>query len=359
MEIKNLLLAFTATSLAFLINLYLTPILISLSHKKNWFDDAEDERKIHTGLISRLGGIGIVASLIISAILTGFVTARLLHCTVRFSLSDHHSPIFIVAGGLLIFIIGLLDDFANLKARIKLAGQVIAAVLVIAGGTMIRNFTIPFFEITIDLGWFGPVLTLLWIVGMSNAVNLIDGMDGLSAGISAVTCFVYAIVFLIMGNYMLAIIAFTLMGSLFGYLFYNFPPAKIFMGDSGSLTLGFILSILPLLAAPESGYSMVMPVLMLFIPIADVLAAMIRRRRKGQHFFIPDKEHMHHKLLDLDLNARQILSIIVGMQVFSGFCMILFVFIPGPLKSLPILIALLMVTALFIFLHWDRHYRKK
>ena len=359
MEIKNLLLAFTATSLAFLINLYVTPILIYLSHKKNWFDDAEDERKIHTGQISRLGGIGIFLSLVISAVLTGFVTARLLHSTVSFSLTAHHNPLLIAAGGILIFIIGLLDDFADLKARIKLVGQIAAAILVIAGGAMIRNFTIPFFEITINLGWFGPVLTLLWIVGMTNAVNLIDGMDGLSAGISVVSSFVYGIVFLIMGNYMLTIIAFTLMGSLFGYLFYNFPPAKIFMGDSGSLTLGFLLSVLPLLAAPESGYSLVMPVLMLFIPIADVLAAMIRRRRKGQHFFIPDKEHMHHKLLDLELDARQILSIIIGMQIFSGFCMLLFVFIPGPLKSLPVLIAMILVLALFIFLHWDRHYRKK
>ncbi len=359
MEIKNLLLAFTATSLAFLINLYLTPMLIYLSRKNNWFDDASDERKIHSGEISRLGGIGIVLSLIISTVVTGFVTAKLLHTTVDFCLTDCRRSLFLLAGALLIFIIGLLDDFADLKARIKLIGQIAAAVLVIAGGAMVRNFTIPFLEITVDLGWFGPVLTLLWIVGVTNAVNLIDGMDGLSAGISAVSCFVYAIVFLIMGNYMLAIIVFTLMGSLLGYLFYNFPPAKIFMGDSGSLTLGFLLSVMPLLAAPESGYSLVMPVVMLFVPIADVLAAMIRRRRKGQHFFIPDKEHMHHKLLDLKLDARQILSIIMGMQIVSGFCMLLFVFIPGPLKSLPVLIALLLVMALFLFLHWDRHYRKK
>jgi UDP-GlcNAc:undecaprenyl-phosphate GlcNAc-1-phosphate transferase len=264
----------------------------------------------------------------------------------------------ILSGILLIFLIGLLDDFADLRARIKLVGQIIASLLVIIGGAGIRNLTLPFLELTLNLGWFGPVLTLFWLVGMTNAVNLIDGMDGLSAGIAATTCFIYGIAFMLSGNIILSIVSFTLLGSLVGYLFYNFPPAKIFMGDSGSLSLGFILALLPLLGDSHSGTSMVMPVVMLFIPIADVLAAMIRRKRKGQHFFIPDKEHMHHKLLDLKLEAREILSIITGLQIISGFSVLLFLLIDGPLRFLPILIALLLVIFLFLYLHWDRHYKK-
>lgn len=359
MENNSLLLAFTATTLAFLLNLYITPLLISLSHKKNWFDDSEDERKIHTGQISRLGGIGIIGSLIVASLATGYGTAKLMSSTVLFRLSEHHSIVFIITGTLIIFIIGLLDDFTDLKARIKLIGQILASMLVIIGGAQIRAFSIPFTEITLQLGWFGPALTLLWLVGMSNAINLIDGMDGLSAGISAMACFIYGIFFLMTGQPMLSIISFTLLGSVMGYLFYNFPPAKIFMGDSGSLSLGFILALLPLLGAPESGDSLILPVVMLSIPITDVLTAILRRKRKGLHFFVPDKEHMHHKLLDLNLDARQVLSLVVGLQIFSGFSILIFSFIEGRMRYLPVLIALCLVASLFLYLHWDRHYKKK
>jgi len=351
MEIKNLMLAFTATTLAFVLNLYLTPILITISHKKNWFDDASDERKIHNGKISRLGGIGICLSLVIAAFITTLGTARLLQSSVDFCLSPHHSPLLIIAGVLLIFLIGVLDDFANLRARIKLAGQIAAALLVILGGAGIRNLSIPFTDITLALGWGGPALTLIWLVGMTNAVNLIDGMDGLSAGICAMATFIYGIAFLITGNYMLSIVSFTLLGSLFGYLFYNFPPARIFMGDSGSLTLGFILSLLPLLAAPESGTSLVMPVAMLAIPIADVLAAMLRRKRKGLHFFIPDREHMHHKLLDMGLDERQILALIIGLQIIAGFGIFLFIFLSGPVRYIPVVVSMALVILMFFYLH--------
>ncbi|MBF9016496.1 MULTISPECIES: MraY family glycosyltransferase [unclassified Oceanispirochaeta] len=359
MENNSLLLAFTATTLAFLLNLYITPYLIYLSRKKNWFDDAEDERKIHTGQISRLGGIGIIGSLIISGFVTCLVTAQLMKSSIIFRLSEHHNAWFILAGALIIYIIGLLDDFTDLKARVKLAGQIIASVLVVIGGAQIRAFSIPFTEITLQLGWFGPALTMLWLIGMTNAINLIDGMDGLSAGISSMACFIYGIAFFVNGQPMLSIISFTLLGSIMGYLFYNFPPAKIFMGDSGSLSLGFILALLPLLGAPESGDSLIMPVVMLAIPITDVLAAMLRRKRKGQHFFEPDKEHMHHKLLDLDLDARQVLSLVVGLQILSGFAILIFGFVEGPLRYLPVLIALCLVASLFLYLHWDRHYKKK
>jgi UDP-GlcNAc:undecaprenyl-phosphate/decaprenyl-phosphate GlcNAc-1-phosphate transferase len=359
MENNSLLLAFTATTLAFLLNLYITPFLIYISHKKNWFDDADDERKIHTGKISRLGGIGIIGSLIIAAVITCYGIAKLMDSSISFKLSDHHNILLIILGAMIIYIIGLLDDFADLKARVKLIGQVLASILVIVGGAQIRAFSIPFTEITLQLGWFGPALTLLWLVGMSNAINLIDGMDGLSAGISAMACFIYGIAFLMTGQPMLSIISFTLLGSVMGYLFYNFPPAKIFMGDSGSLSLGFILALLPLLGAPESGDSLILPVVMLSIPITDVLTAILRRKRKGLHFFVPDKEHMHHKLLDLDLDARQVLSLVIGLQIFSGFSILIFSFIEGRLRYLPVLIALCLVASLFLYLHWNKHYKKK
>ena len=355
MEAKSLLLAFTATTLAFILNLYLIPFLIQLSHKKNWFDDSADERKIHTGQISRLGGIGIVLSLIVSGVVTSLGTAKLLNSSINFSLEYSLQNLVIFSGFFLIFIIGILDDFANLRARIKLYGQIIASFLVILGGVGIRYITIPFTDIALNLGWFGPVLTIIWLIGITNAVNLIDGMDGLSACISGMATFIYAIVFLLNGQYILSIICFTLLGSVFGYLFYNFPPARIFMGDSGSLTLGFLLALLPLMAEPKSGTALVLPVTMLMIPIADVFAAMIRRKRKGLHFFTPDREHMHHKLLDMGLDERQILSLIIGIQVFAGFSIFLFVTILGVMRFLPILLSLLLVLVFFLYLHYKHH----
>ncbi len=356
MEAKSLLLAFTATTLAFILNLYLIPFLIQLSKKKNWFDDSTDERKIHTGQISRLGGIGIVLSLIVSGGVTSLGTAKLLNSSINFSLEYSLNNLIIFAGFFLIFIIGILDDFANLRARIKLYGQIIASLLVILGGVGIRYITIPFTDIALNLGWFGPVLTIIWLIGITNAVNLIDGMDGLSAGIVGMATFIYAIVFLLNGQNILSIICFTLLGSVFGYLFYNFPPARIFMGDSGSLTLGFLLALLPLMAEPQSGTALVLPVTMLMIPIADVFAAMIRRKRKGLHFFTPDREHMHHKLLDMGLDERQILSLIIGIQVFAGFSIFLFVSIRGVMRFLPVLLSLLLVLVFFLYLHYRHHH---
>ncbi|MDC7241840.1 MAG: MraY family glycosyltransferase [Spirochaetales bacterium] len=359
MIIGNLVLAFFAAIVAFLFNLYITPYLIHLSKKKSWYDDAEDERKIHTGQISRLGGIGIVISFVISVLISVFGISRLISSDISFSLPEEFRPLLIMTAVVLIFIIGVLDDFANLRARVKLIGQIAAALLLMAAGANIPSLTIPFTAITLNLGFFGYILTLFWIIGVTNAINLIDGLDGLSASLSSVACFFYGLIFLITGQFLLSFISFTLLGAVMGYLFYNFPPAKIFMGDSGSLTLGFILALLPLLNSTANGDILIMPIVLLSIPIADVLSAMLRRTRKGLHFFNPDKEHMHHKLLDLDLDARQILSVVMSLQIIGGLSTLLFHRIPSVVRYLPVGIALLLVFILFLYLHWDRHYRKK
>ena len=358
MERNSMLLAFIATILAFMLNLYLIPFLISLARKKNWFDDSTDKRKIHSGEISRLGGIGIILSFVAATAAAILGISRWIPNILFFSLGRGHSSLLILTGCILVFLIGLLDDFANLKARYKLLGQIAASLLVILGGAGIRSVNIPFSEIHISLGPAGPLLTLIWLVGMSNAVNLIDGMDGLSAGICAVTAFVYSIVFLLEGQFFLAIICYTLLGSIIGYLFYNFPPARIFMGDSGSLTLGFILALMPILAFPARGESLVMPVTMLAIPIGDVFAALIRRKRNGKPFFTPDQAHMHHKLLDMGRDERQILALVLGIQIFSGFSVILFEKLPGIVRYIPVSISLILVLGLFITLHYWYHSKK-
>jgi UDP-GlcNAc:undecaprenyl-phosphate GlcNAc-1-phosphate transferase len=310
--------------MAFLINLYLTPLLIYLSHKHGIFDKV-DQRKIHIEDTSRLGGIGIYLSFIISSIFAPFIVSFFIDGSFAMQSSIVHKPLLIFST-FIIFITGVLDDFAQIRARYKLIGQFVAAIIAILAGALITQVQIPFTDFTIHLGYFSIPLTILWIIGVTNAINLIDGIDGLSAGISIIASMVFCIVFLFHGQYYSAIISFALTGSLFGYIFFNFPPAKIFMGDSGSLFLGFILSVLPLASFPQSPTSLVLPMTMLAIPILDVIAAIWRRTRDKKNVFSPDRFHIHHKMMDMDLGVRTILAIIYGICLILGIVTIIFEF---------------------------------
>ncbi|MDC7231706.1 MAG: MraY family glycosyltransferase [Spirochaetales bacterium] len=359
MDLRSILLALIAMSFAFLFNLVLIPKLIELSHKKNWFDDEKDKRKIHTGKISRLGGIGIVTSAVVVTLSAAILNWGLVQLPILKKAKDFHSPLLIFIGVIIIFIVGLLDDFANLKARIKLIGQIIASIIAIAGGVQIRQVFLPFVDVSLDLNWIGPIITLLWIVGITNAINMIDGIDGLSSTITIMASLFYGIVFYINGDFTLAVLSLIVMGTTGGYLIYNFPPAKIFMGDSGSLTLGYLLAIFPLMANPIEGDSIILPALMLFIPIFDVLAAIIRRTREGKHFFTPDKEHIHHKLLSHNLKEEQILGIISIASLLSGLSYLVYMLTEGNQRYIPILIISCLMISLFIYLHYNKKDHKR
>ncbi len=359
MTLSLVLFIFIFAALTFLLNLAFIPVLIRLSHKRQWFDDETDDRKIHEGKISRLGGIGIMSSLVIAASVSAFTSSFWVEGYGE-SFPRFMSPrgLFIMAGGLVIFITGLLDDFTDMKARYKLVGQITAAGLAVAGGAVIRYQTVPFTDLVLNLAWFGPVLSILWIVGLSNAMNLIDGLDGLSSSIASTASLTYGLVFLSEGYPGMATTAFLLLGAVLGYLFYNFPPAGIFMGDSGSQTLGFLLAVLPLVASSDSGGVLVMPVLILLIPIADVIAAILRRWRKGEHFFVPDREHMHHKLLDMGLDTRHILAIVVALQFFLALGVFFFYYLDGIFKYSPVFLCMLMILLFFLYLHRHRSSEK-
>jgi len=340
-----------ATSLAFIINLYLTPILIYLSHKHGLFDKT-DYRKIHTEDTSRLGGIGIYASFLISTIISPLLVSLIIDNSVILENSELNI-ILLIFSTVIIFSTGVLDDFAEMRARYKLLGQIIASIIAIIGGATISSIQIPFTETVIQLGYFSIPLTIIWIIGITNALNLIDGIDGLSSGISIIAAMIYGFVFLLHGQYLPAIISYALVGSLFGYLFFNFPPARIFMGDSGSLLLGFILSILPLVAFPTSGTSLILPLTLLSIPILDVVSAIWRRTRDGNNIFSPDRFHVHHKLMDMGLNNRNILAVIYGLCLFLGIITIVFESTDSKYFLL-IIIAWLVISLFFVYLHYKK-----
>ncbi len=348
-----------AFATAVVANIIFMPAIIQLSHRNGFFDTV-DPRKVHTGNVPRLGGIGIFGAFIVGAIAGGSIQVA--------GLSSHDLSLVVARAPLLIvsfatiFALGLVDDFSNIPALRKLLGQLIAALLVVLAGYSIESFTIPFVWIEVDLGIAASPVTVLYIIALSNAINLIDGIDGFAGGISAFAALTFGVVGLVQGNTVVAVVAFSLAGAVAGFLLFNLPPARIFMGDSGSLFLGHILAVIPLLglnAFPSRpGLAMMVPATVLIIPILDTVSAIFRRTRRGLPIHTPDREHLHHKLLDLSLTNRQILLVIYLYMAVLGSLCVAYRFLP-PSMSVLIFFVLLGVNCIIMGAlrrHHERHH---
>ena len=288
-----------------LLALVITPLVILIArHLK--VVDAADIRKVHSRSIPRIGGVAIFASamcfmmplLFLQNVIGDSVRNILLRLTVMFSAATF------------IFIVGLIDDIKGLRARVKFYTELLATIAVCAIGIRIKSVAVADW-LRLDFGWFSWPLTILWITGITNAVNLSDGLDGLAAGISAVACAVIAIFAIYSGQIVMAIIMLAMLGSLTGFLFYNFNPAKVFMGDCGSLFIGFTISTSSVMCSTKSPtlVGLALPVLALGIPIFDTFFSILRRFLERRSVFSPDRRHFHHKLLDLGLAQRQVVVI--------------------------------------------------
>jgi len=305
-----------AGALALLLGVLVTPLVLALSHRRSWFD-IPNERKIHTDPIPRLGGVGIFIGLI-----GGSVAVPLLLPLIAPSLeAQRYTPGFILvflAFGV-IHGMGLVDDFHNLRAGLKFVLQLLAAAMVTAGGFMIERVTLPGVG-SVALGIFAYPLTVLWIVAISNAINLVDGIDGLAAGIAAWTSLSLALMSILTGRHIPALVALSLLGAVMGFLAFNFPPARIFMGDSGSLLIGFVLAVIPLLGSPGTTAldELAAPATLLMIPILDTILAIVRRLRRKLPIYAPDKEHIHHRLLAIGFKDTSILILVYSACVAFG-----------------------------------------
>lgn len=321
-----------------------TPLILSIAHRRGWFDVPDDTRKIHTGAIPRLGGIAMFWAFILALLVSALMGAFQLEAS-----------LFVLLGGAAaIHAMGLADDFRNLRAYFKFGVQLLVAIAVAAAGY--RFEYLPGFGSGIELGVFSWIITVVWIVGISNAINMIDGMDGLAGGISLIAALSFGGLHLALGQTGGAILAFALTGAIVGFLFFNFPPARIFMGDSGSLFLGYCLSVLPLLgtAAYPREFSFLAAGTIVAIPVLDVFAAILRRRRRGQGVMTPDREHLHHKLMDLGLDARQILALVYAAAIGLGVVgMLATVLLPGA-SVIALIAALAIATAAFVWLHYAK-----
>jgi len=298
---------------AFLLNLAITPFVIAMAHRRKWYD-LPNWRKVHKDPTPRLGGIGISISFLVTIIAISLVMS-LLHIKPGFPFQLRH--FFVLGAFLLTGTIGLVDDFRSLRARLKFLLQVVAAILVVLGGFTISAFRVPGLG-TLELGFMAYPVTILWIVGLSNALNFVDGIDGFAGGISCFAALAMGVITILQGHDIGALVAFALLGSTLAFLFFNLPKAKIFMGDSGAYILGFTLSVLPILGLSKDDAmgNLAATSMVLVIPIIDTATAIVRRLRRKVSPLTPDKEHVHHKLIDLGLKDTTILRIVYLYSLF-------------------------------------------
>ena len=312
-----------------------TPLVRRFAFKIGAIDITKDNRRMHKKPTPRIGGL---------AIIFGFTVATL--CFAQPSRQLYGT----LAGAAIIAVMGVIDDCKNLPAKLKFVIQIIAALVVVfAGDIKIDVFTNPNFlsdnPYWVLPEWLSVTLTVIWIVFITNAVNFIDGLDGLAAGVSAIMSISLVFISIRVGEYSIAILGIALMGSCFGFLPFNFNPAKIFMGDTGSTFLGFMLATLSIQGVFKSYavISFAVPLLILGLPLFDALFAMIRRILRGQSPMTADRGHLHHRLVDMGFSQKQTVFILYAISGVLGITAVL-------LAESGVLRALLLVICVLILL---------
>ena len=266
---------------AFIISFALTPLAKKIGLATNTYA-IENKRTVHHGKIVRIGGLAMYCAFVITM-------AIFVHPDSTFNA--------ILVGGCIVFLGGLIDDMFDLKPIVKLMFQIAAALyVIIVGNIQMNEINLPF--ITINIGPIYYLISFVWIVGVTNAINLIDGLDGLSSGISIIVLCVIGFIAYQMRRIDAAIVALIMVGSIAGVLPYNFHPASIFVGDCGALFMGYMIACLSLLGFKSTAFvSLVFPLIILFVPLADTCLAIIRRKLKGQKISEADRSHLHHVLM--------------------------------------------------------------
>lgn len=297
-----------AVLIAFVVSFALTPVVKILAQKLGAMDVPGEARRVHDHPIPRMGGL---------AIFLGFIVSMLLFVDITQEVRG------ILLGSIIIVITGVIDDIISLRAWTKFLIQILAAVIAVLHGVVINVVSNPNVfssQEAIVLGWLAIPLTVLWIVGITNSVNLIDGLDGLAVGVSTISCVTILVVALLVSEPNVALIVAALAGACIGFMPYNLNPARIFMGDTGSLLLGYVLATVSVLGLFKfyAIVTFVVPVLALAVPLSDTLFAFCRRILHGQSPFHADRGHFHHKLMDLGLNQKQAVAILYAISATLG-----------------------------------------
>lgn len=313
--------------IAFILAYLLMPVIIKVAFRVGAVDQPS-ARKVHNQPMPRLGGAGIFLAFVLVVVATSSVDRTMMG---------------ILLGGTAIFLVGVLDDIYRLGPWTKLAAQIAAALIAVYCGVRVDVMTNPF-DGVFQLGILSIPLTLLWIIGITNAVNLIDGLDGLAAGVCAIAAITIGIVAWKGNQVAIAYVALVLTGAIIGFLPHNFHPARVFMGDSGSMFLGFVLACLSVsgLAKGATLISLCIPVIILGIPVFDTLFAIIRRVNNQKPIFGADKDHLHHRLMDMGMSHQMSVVVIYIVSAFLGGAAVVMAYVSSP-KALLVLAAVLIL----------------
>ncbi|MBT5706368.1 MAG: undecaprenyl/decaprenyl-phosphate alpha-N-acetylglucosaminyl 1-phosphate transferase [Verrucomicrobia bacterium] len=298
--------------IAFISTIVATPIAKWLGLRLGLVDNPDNYRKIHQNAIPLGGGIAVFFGFVIPIALTAkfFPESQLLPTAAP------EMIIMLIIGGSMSMLMGLADDIHNLKARWKIVFQIFAASLAYSGGFRIEAISSPFGN-SIDLGFTSYLVTILWFLVCMNALNLVDGLDGLSAGIGFIVSITLLGVNFAAGNILGTLLNACISGALLGFLIFNFNPASIFLGDSGSMFIGFLIAAISLLTKnkAETATALLIPLMALGLPIFDMLLAIIRRWSRRNPISVADRSHIHHSLLSLGFSQRETVIVLYGISI--------------------------------------------
>lgn len=336
--------------LAFITTFVITPYTIKLARKLGAVDTPKDARRVNKTTMPRLGGLAIIAGFIVSIVYLLIILS--VENTINLLEDNNHMKLLgFLIGGVIISVVCFIDDLKDLPPIVKLGVQILAAIIVVAFGLRIENINIPFlYKIGLP-NVFSIILTIGWIVGITNAINLIDGLDGLSSGIALISCVSMLIIFALNGSPIIAILLITaLAGALSGFLPFNFNPAKTFMGDSGSNFLGYCLAVISIFGVAKT-YTLVVvvaPLIVLALPVLDTIVAIVRRIIKGKSIkaiMKPDKGHLHHTLLKHGFTQKEAVFIMYGVTAALGLFSIVLME-SGIWKALSFLLMIIAIIAI-------------
>lgn len=333
-----------ALAVAAAVSFLTTPMVKSLAYKIGAIDVPRDERRMHSVPIPRLGGLAIFFSFLLTVLVFADIDRQMRG---------------ILLGAVMIVVLGVLDDILTLRALPKLIVQIAAAGIAVYHGCVIQFFSNPniFSDAAyFNLGWLSVPVTIIWIVAITNAVNFIDGLDGLAVGVSAISTASLIVIALLVQEHNIALILVALFGACLGFIPYNMNPAKIFMGDCGSTFLGYILATLSVtgLFKLYAIISFAVPFLVLGLPIFDICFAFLRRIAKGQSPMTADRGHVHHRLIDMGFSQKQAVAIAYMLTAILGLAAVLLTS-SGAFRALILIGAVFVVGAIGIHFIFAEH----
>lgn len=326
MKITDLVIAFFITLISTL--LLVIPVK-EIAIKFNFLDNPNG-RKIHKRATPRIGGVAIFLG-----------TA----CGLLYLQVNHAKLFSMVLGATVIVLVGMIDDKFQIRPLLKLMGQIIATTIVITDGIIIERITLPILGLIEFNMFISIVITFIWFIGITNAINLIDGLDGLASGVSTIGLASILVMAVFDGDHLVIVLSALLIAGNLGFLFHNFYPAKIYMGDTGSMLLGYSIAVLSTIGLFKNVtlFSFIVPIIILAIPIFDMIFVMVRRFIDGKNILIADNRHIHYRLLEAGYSHRTTVLIIYGFSALFGFIAILF-------SKVSVTITLILTMVLFLLL---------